>query len=211
MFLNLYLQFNSMAKILILFAHPRYENSLVQQRLSKAAQEVRGVTFHDLYEHYPDFDVEIDHEQELLISHDMIILQHPFYWYSCPPLLKQWIDLVLEHGWAYGKEGNSLKGKIMFNAISTGGRKDAYVAGGFNRFTIAQFLVPFEQTARLCNIEYYPPFVIHGTHKATKDDIERAGASYKKLLEGLVSDQIKDSTIRKLTYLNELTDLKNGS
>ena len=66
---------------------------------------LRGVTFHDLYELYPDFDVQVEQEQELLISHDMIILQHPFYWYSCPPLLKQWIDLVLEHGWAYGKEG----------------------------------------------------------------------------------------------------------
>ena len=97
-----------------------------RQRLSKVAQEVRGVTFHDLYELYPDFDVQIDQEQELLISHDMIILQHPFYWYSCPPLLKQWIDLVLEHGWAYGKEGNTLKGKKMFNAISTGGSPDAY-------------------------------------------------------------------------------------
>ena len=200
-----------MAKILILFAHPRYESSLVQQRLSMAAQGVRGVTFRDLYELYPDFDVEKEQEQELLISHDMIILQHPFYWYSCPPLLKQWIDLVLEHGWAYGKEGNSLKGKKMFNAISTGGNPDAYKAGGFNRFTIAQFLAPFDQTARLCNIEYYPPFVIHGTHMATRSDIEKAGISYKRLLEGLVADQYPDSSIKKLTYLNELTDLKNGS
>ena len=200
-----------MAKILILFAHPRYENSLVQQRLSRTARGVRGVTFHDLYELYPDFDVEIDQEQELLISHDMIILQHPFYWYSCPPLLKQWIDLVLEHGWAYGREGNSLKGKKMFNAISTGGRQTAYEAGGFNRFTIAQFLAPFDQTARLCNMEYYPPFVIHGTHLATNSDIEKAGESYRKLLEGLVADQYPDFAIRKLAYLNELTDFKNGS
>ena len=195
-----------MTKILILFAHPRYENSLVQKQLSKAAQEVRGVTFRDLYELYPDFDVQIEQEQELLISHDMIVLQHPFYWYSCPPLLKQWIDLVLEHGWAYGKEGNSLKGKKMFNAISTGGKTDAYKAGGFNRFTIAQFLAPFDQTARLCNIEYYPPFVIHGTHLATGSDIDKAGKSYKKLLEGLVADQYPDSSIKNLTYLNELID-----
>lgn len=200
-----------MAKILILFAHPRYENSLVHQRLSKAAREVRGVTFHDLYELYPDFDVQIDQEQELLINHDLIILQHPFYWYSCPPLLKQWIDLVLEHGWAYGREGTSLKGKKMFNALSTGGRQNAYETGGFNRFTIAQFLAPFEQTARLCNIEYYPPFVIHGTHMATRPDIENAAANYKKLLEVLVSDQIQDSEIKKMTYLNELILLKNGS
>jgi glutathione-regulated potassium-efflux system ancillary protein KefG len=200
-----------MAKILILFAHPRYEYSLVQQRLSAVAQTVRGVTFHDLYELYPDFDVQVEQEQELLINHDMIIMQHPFYWYSCPPLLKQWIDLVLEHGWAYGKEGNSLRGKKMFNAISTGGKQGAYEPGGFNRYTITQFLVPFDQTARLCNIEYFPPFVIHGTHLATNSDIGRAGESYEKLLKGLVADQFPDSAIRKLTYLNELTDFKNGS
>jgi glutathione-regulated potassium-efflux system ancillary protein KefG len=200
-----------MAKILILFAHPRYEYSWVQQHLAAAAHAVRGVTFHDLYELYPDFDVQIEQEQELLISHDMIILQHPFYWYSCPPLLKQWIDLVLEHGWAYGREGNSLKGKKMFNVISTGGNQDAYEAGGFNRFTISQFLAPFDQTARLCNIEYYPPFVIHGTHVATNSDIERAGESYRQLLEGFVADQFQDSAIRKLTYINELIEFKNGS
>jgi glutathione-regulated potassium-efflux system ancillary protein KefG len=200
-----------MTKILILFAHPRYENSMVHQRLSHAARGVRGVTFHDLYELYPDFDVQIDHEQELLISHDLIIFQHPFYWYSCPPLLKQWIDLVLEHGWAYGREGESLRGKKMFNAISTGGRQEAYATGGFNRFTIAQFLAPFEQTARLCNIDYYPPFVIHGTHMATRSEIENAAANYKMLLEGLVSDQFPYADIKKMTYLNELILLKNGS
>lgn len=200
-----------MAKILILFAHPRYEHSMVQQRLAMTAQGVRGVTFHDLYELYPDFDVQVDHEQELLTSHDMIIFQYPLYWYSCPPLLKQWIDLVLEHGWAYGREGNSLKGKRMFHAISTGGRQQAYEPQGFNRFTVSQFLVPFEQTARLCNMDYYPPFVIHGTHMATRSDVDRAGESYKKLLTGLVADQFPDSAVRKIGYLNELIDLKNGS
>jgi len=198
-----------MAKILILFAHPRYENSLVHQGLSGAARQVRGITFHDLYELYPDFDVQVSLEQELLTGHDMIIMQHPFYWYSCPPLLKQWIDLVLEHGWAYGRNGNSLKGKKMFNAITTGGRQDAYEAGGFNRYTIAQFLAPFHQTANLCNIEYYPPFVIHGTHRATGSDIEKAAESYKQLLEGLVAEQFPDADIKKLEYMNELNFLKN--
>jgi glutathione-regulated potassium-efflux system ancillary protein KefG len=200
-----------MAKILILFAHPRYENSMVHQRLSRAARQVRGVTFHDLYELYPDFDVQIDQEQEMLLSHDLIVLQHPFYWYSSPPLLKQWMDLVLEHGWAYGKKGDSLRGKKMFNAVSTGGRQEAYKMGGFNRFTITQFLAPFEQTARLCNMEYYPPFVIHGTHMATLSEVENAAASYKKLLEVLVSGQFQDSEIKNMTYLNELILLKNGS
>lgn len=200
-----------MSRILILFAHPRYENSLVQQQLAHAARKVTGVTFHDLYERYPDFDIDIRHEQTLLLDHDIIVLQHPFYWYSCPPLLKQWLDLVLEHGWAYGREGKSLAGKKMFNAISTGGSREAYQPGGFNRFTIGQFLAPFDQTTRLCNMVYYPPFVMHATHRATTRDIENAGENYRTLLEGLVAGKFSEEEISHATYLNELTNIYHGS
>jgi glutathione-regulated potassium-efflux system ancillary protein KefG len=193
-----------MSRILILFAHPRYENSIVQQQLALAAQRVRGVTFHDLYELYPDFDIQVKLEQELLMEHEIVVLQHPFYWYSCPPLMKQWIDLVLEHGWAYGKEGRSLEGKKLFNVISTGGRQEAYHPGGFNRFTIPQFLAPFEQTARICNMMYYPPLVVHGTHRGTLTEMENAGEGYRNLLEGLVNDKFPVEDIVSLNYMNEL-------
>lgn len=193
-----------MSKILILFAHPRYENSTVQQRLVHAAQNTQGVTFRDLYEIYPDFDIDIKQEQQLLAAHDMLVLQHPFYWYSSPPMIKQWIDLVLEHGWAYGKNGKALTGKKMFNAVSTGGTREAYQPGGFNRFTVSQFLTPFEQTARLCNMDYLPPFVVHGTHRATHEDIETAGRLYRNLLEGLVADRFAGQVFEEISYLNEI-------
>ena len=192
-----------MSNILVLFAHPRYENSNVQQRLVRAAQLTPGVTFRDLYELYPDFDIDIRQEQQLLLAHDVLVLQHPFYWYSSPPLLKQWIDLVLEHGWAYGRTGKALAGKKMFNAVSTGGTREAYQPGGFNRFTVSQFLTPFEQTARLCNMEYLPPFVVHGTHRATPEDIEMAGRHYGNLLEGLVAGRFT-GPFEEVSYLNEI-------
>ena len=44
--------------------------------------------------------------QVALVAADTIVFQFPFYWYSVPPLLKEWIDLVLEHGFAYGLEGD---------------------------------------------------------------------------------------------------------
>ncbi|HEY0271818.1 MAG TPA: NAD(P)H-dependent oxidoreductase, partial [Chitinophaga sp.] len=81
-----------MKKILILFAHPVYERSRAQKVLAAAAQQVQGVTFRDLYERYPDFDVDVQKEQQLLLVHDVVILQHPLYWYSMPALLKQWMD-----------------------------------------------------------------------------------------------------------------------
>ena len=85
-----------MTKILILFAHPLYEKSRIHKALKKAIPETSDITFRDLYELYPDFNINIKQEQQLLIDHDIIIWQHPVYWYSVPPLLKQWIDMVLE-------------------------------------------------------------------------------------------------------------------
>ena len=97
-----------MAKVLILFAHPALEKSRVNKRLIRAVENIDNITLHDLYEEYPDFDVDIKREQKLLTEHEVIILHHPFYWYSTPALLKQWEDLVLEHGWAYGSKGKRL-------------------------------------------------------------------------------------------------------
>ncbi|MCC6412044.1 MAG: NAD(P)H-dependent oxidoreductase, partial [Saprospiraceae bacterium] len=139
-----------MLRILLLFAHPRYEDSIVNQRLVEAVSDLPFVTFNDLYENYPDFDIDINCEQQLLLEHDIVVWHHPMYWYSCPPLMKQWIDLVLEHGWAYGRTGDKLAGKRVFNAITVGGSKEVYQQDGRNRFTVNEFLRPFDQTATLC-------------------------------------------------------------
>ena len=193
-----------MANILVLFAHPALEKSRVHTSLLRHVRHLEGITIHDLYEHYPDFDIDVKEEQRLLLRHDIIILQHPFYWYSTPAIIKQWEDLVLEHSWAYGSKGKMLAGKKLFNAISSGGRQQAYGPEGLNRYTIRQLLSPIEQTARLCNMIYMPPFVIHGTHKLSDGDIELYAVQYEQLLIALQHDRIKDEEWQNKAYLNEL-------
>ena len=174
-----------MQSVLVVFAHPALEKSRVNRRLAAAVQALDGVTFHDLYEAYPDFDVDIRHEQALLEAHDVVVLQHPFFWYSVPPLLKQWIDLVLEHGWAYGSEGTALVGKCVLSAISTGGREEAYRHGGHNRFTIRELLAPIEQTFVLCGMRYLEPLVVHGAHGMARAQIEAQAERYRRAIEDL--------------------------
>ncbi len=84
-------------------------------------------------------------------------LQHPFYWYSAPAIIKEWLDIVLESGWAYGDGGTKLHGKYLANALSTGGRENFYHPNGRNRFTIEELLAPFNQTAHLCGMAYLRP------------------------------------------------------
>jgi glutathione-regulated potassium-efflux system ancillary protein KefG len=179
-----------MARVLILFAHPALEKSRVHRRLLRELDDLPGVTLHDLYEEYPAFDIDVPREQALLLAHDLIVLQHPFFWYSAPPLVKQWEDLVLEHGWAYGSAGNALRGKRLLSVITSGGGASAYQHQGYNRFTIRELLAPIEQTAVLCKMEYLPPYVIHGTHRMAEPEIAREAARYRQLLAARRDDRI---------------------
>lgn len=179
-----------MARVLILFCHPALELSRVHRALRDHAAAVPDVTFHDLYEAYPDFDVDVRREQELLAAHDVVVVQFPLYWYSTPALLKQWEDLVLEHGWAYGREGRALRGKRWLSVVSAGGGEAAYQPDGLNRRTLRDFLAPLEQTARLCGMTYLPPLVVPGTHRMEAAGIAAAAEAYGRLLAALRDDRV---------------------
>ena len=68
-----------MKKILILFAHPAFQKSRANKQLVAGIDKIEGVTFHDLYQHYPEFDIDVAREQELLMQHDIIVFHHPFF------------------------------------------------------------------------------------------------------------------------------------
>ncbi len=190
-----------MKKILILFVHPSLQKSRINKELINSVQNLDNITFHNLYEEYPDFHIDVPREQNLLLEHDVIIWHHPFYWYSAPSILKEWIDLVLEHNFAYGRQGKALSGKAVMTVITTGGRREIYQDG---RYTIRQLLSPFEQTARLCNMKYLPPFVVHGTHLINEGDIKTFAEEYKKILISLRDEIFSSEEIIRYEYMNDL-------
>jgi glutathione-regulated potassium-efflux system ancillary protein KefG len=193
---------SSPQRVLVLFAHPALHRSRVHRRLSRAARGVEGVTFHDLYDAYPDFDVDVEREQALLVAHDCVVLQHPLYWYSSPALVKQWLDLVLVHGWAYGPGGAALRGKRLLSAISTGGDEGSYCVEGRNECSMRDLLLPLERTMRLCGVEFLPPWLVHGTHALSDAAIERAAEEYARLLAGLRDGRVDLAAARALPRLN---------
>lgn len=190
-------------RVLVLLAHPVLERSRVNRRLAEVARSVEGVTLHDLYEAYPSLRIDVKREQRLLDEHDVIVFQHPFYWYSVPAILKEWQDLVLEHGWAYGSKGHHLDGKITLNAVSTAGPEQAYAAEGANRFTIRQLLAPWDQSAFRCRMRWLAPFVVHGALKLEEEaHYQPAMRDYRTLLEALRDERIELEVAQKVEKLN---------
>lgn len=198
---------NARRRILLLLAHPSLDRSEVNQPMAEAVTAIDGVTMVDLYAEYPGFQIDIDREQQRLVEHDVIIFQHPLYWYSTPAILKEWQDLVLEHGFAYGTQGTALHGKIFLNAISAGGIEDAYQTDGYNHFSIRELLRPMEQTSLLCGMTYLPPFTLYGARTAVEED--RTGEHIQdwiRVLEALRDDRLDIATAQDRDMLNSDLD-----
>jgi len=192
-----------MNNVLILFAHPRFEKSKTNRALLQGIDHIEGVTLDDLYEQYPDFNIDVDREKELLLRHEVVIWHYPLYMYSAPAMLKHWIDLVLEYGWAHGSQGSALKDKIVFSALTAGGARESYAVHQHNRFTLREFLVPFEQTAALCKMIYLPPFAVHGTHLLNHQQLTAHVALYHQLIRRMVTGEFSIESLRRYDYLND--------
>ena len=191
-------------KIAILVFHPLLHKSRVNKTLLKAVEGIEGVSIRYMYELYPDYQIDIKKEQEVLLENEIIIWQHPLYWYSSPSLLKEWLDLVLEHGFAYGKTGRALEEKSVMSAISSGGRRENYGSEDGVRFSIRQLLAPFEQTVNLCRMSYLPPFLSHGTHLLNMQEIGKAAEDYTRVITGLRDGSFSGKDLNNAEYINDL-------
>ena len=190
--------------ILILFAHPSQHRSEVNLPLIEASRTIEGVTVVDLYAEYPDYCIDIEREQQRLREHDIIIFMHPLYWYSTPAILKEWQDLVLEYGFAYGHDGTELHGKKLLCAITAGGSEDAYQTYGYNHYSIRELLRPIEQTATLCGMLYLPPYALFGSRTALEDGrVPDHVENWKKILRCLRDNQVDLDQASQAEKLNE--------
>ena len=179
-----------MAKLIVYYAHPGHKYSHVNRYMARAAARVDGITYVDLYRDYPRFDIDVNIEQGRLLEHDVILFQFPMFWYSTPSIVKEWQDLVLEHGVAYGSGGDRLEGKTMMLAVTGAGPEDAYTDQGYQHYPIRTFLTPLEQTARLCGMRFPAPYVLYAALRAPQaGQVEPHVDGYRRLLEAIRDDR----------------------
>jgi len=152
-----------MKKTLVIVAHPGLESgSLANRIIIDTVETLPGVAVRRLYQIYPDFAIDVEAEQRALLEADRIVFQFPFYWYSVPGLFKEWMDRVLTYGFAYGSDGDKLKGKELLVSTTVGGPEASYGPDGYNHFTVDALLAPLEQTANLTGMLWQPPLRTHG-------------------------------------------------
>ncbi len=170
-------------QVLVITAHPDLTNSRANRAMMHAARAVAPhVQVRDLYALYPDYVIDVALEQSLLVSASLVVWQHPIHWYHMPPLMKLWLDEVLDFGWAYGAGGTALQGKDLWLAASTGGPESSYRPDSYNRYFFDAFLPPYEQTAALCGMRFLAPLILHGAQRASDAEVQAHTAIYAERL-----------------------------
>jgi len=94
--------------------------------------------------------------------------------------------------------------------LTAGGTRQVYAHGALHRFTIREFLVPFEQSADLCKMSYLPPFVVHGTHLLAAPELAAQASLYHDLLRRLVRGQCNPELLRPYDYINDWLSTNKG-
>jgi len=177
---------------LVILAHPNLEESLANKTIVEELKNSGiAIEIRDIHQLYPDYNIDAGAEQEALLRHRTIVFQYPFYWYSMPAILKHWFDVVFEHQFAYGSEGDKLKGKNFVPSFTVGSSESSYTALGFQHFRIYEFCKHLEQTAYHTQMNYTEPLYFHGTSLAAgygEQEIKiNAKHHAKKLIERLAA------------------------
>lgn len=175
-------------KTLIIVTHPNIQDSKINKRWIEELQKYPETFYvHQLHEVYPNEEIDVPAEQELIEKYDKIVFQFPFYWFNCPPFLKKWIDEVLTYGWAYGsKSGYKVGGKKIALAVSAGIDQHEFGPTEKYKYTLGELLRPFELTFEYIKADYRPFFAYYGIELNTsKEWIEKSVPKYLDFLNTL--------------------------
>jgi glutathione-regulated potassium-efflux system ancillary protein KefG len=164
-------------KAVILLAHPNYAQSVANKALVEAVKGLPGVTVIDIYA--APFTVET--YKQPVSEASTLVFQFPFHWLSAPSLLKKWCDEL------FGGVMDTIKGKKLLVATTTGSEYEAYRSGGRNLFTLDEYLRPYQGLANHSGMVWQTPFVVYGASLPTAPaSIEAGAGSYKKLIQSFL-------------------------
>ncbi len=153
---------------LVIVTHPNISQSVINSAwVKELSNHQEKLTVHSICEKYPDLKFDVAAEQELLSKHDEIVFQFPLHWFNVPYALKQYMDQVLTYGWAFGPEGDKMKGKKISFAVSTGGDKNTYESG----VTLDELLKSVYLSFQFCGCEIASTHVFYGANSAPAEDV----------------------------------------
>ncbi len=181
--------------IVVIHAHPYPGHSRVCGALLDAIRPLPDLEIRSLYQRYPDFDIDVEAEQQALARADCVVWLHPCYWYSAPALLKHYFDKVLERGLVHDADPCKLHGKGCLWVTTVGDDESSFASDGANRVPFARFGEPIEQTARFGGMVWEPPFVVFGAQTIPAEALADRAQALRARLEQLTAEHARRAPV----------------
>lgn len=178
-----------MKRILVILAHSDISTSIVNKRFAQEFELYESVTVKDIKSLYPNYEIDVEKEQDDLRAADKIVFQFPLYWFNSPAILKEYIDKVFDFGFAFDMDENGyvskeLRGKEFMLAVSAGGEEKLYSAD--DATSIQKCLTPFYETAKFTGMSVQEPFFVYDAMPELITE-ERLNDEAKKFKEAVLS------------------------
>lgn len=173
-------------KTIVIVDHPSFDRSNANRRFVEEMRKYpEDIMIHNLQSAYPTGTIDVAKEHCLIDNNGSLVFQFPFYWFSCPPKTKEWLDKVLTSDWAF-KQGNHLEGKKIAIAVTCGSEEAAYTSEGRHHRGVEDFLCPMLRAFEMCNAEFVGFYILYGINDketVTPDVIGQKAREYIEFLK----------------------------
>lgn len=131
-------------KTTLWFSHPDQDKSIVNKMILEKINSLDLLLdVRNLDQLYPDFNINVAIEQDILRKTDRIILLFPVYWVGMPSLLTHWREKVFLKDFAYTEpnfdKNSELKNKELIVIMTLGAPESAYSKDGFIQEEFSQY------------------------------------------------------------------------
>lgn len=171
-------------KTLVVVSHPGLDRSIVTRTLQQAAQQFPGATVRHLealYGNDPD-RIDVAAEQQAHDGVERVVYLFPIRWFNVPPMLKAYLDRVWTYGWAFGPQGDALRGKAMQVVVSAGASEHTYSHAGLIRSTMDEVLTPMKASALYVGMRYLEPLAFFDNMNPSAEKLSAMRSAFAERL-----------------------------
>jgi len=171
------------------FSHPNQDKSIVNKMILEKIKELKtDLEIRNLDQLYPDFNIDVPIEQNILRQTDKIILLFPVYWVGMPSLLTHWREKVFLKEFAYtdpySNKVSELKDKDLIVIMTLGAPESAYSKDGFIQENFSQYTKWIEAMALFTEMKLQKIYPFFRSNITDKQDIS--------ILDKRVNDFVKE-------------------
>lgn len=160
-----------MKNTLVLFAHPYLEFASNNKELTNFYERHQHFTFRDLYEEYPEFHIAAFKERKRIFEYDRFIFHFPIIWFGMPPLLRLWMDEVVDSRWMNEDQANPFEGKDVYFLITTRNKESTFGRESKTYYTIEELISSLIATMKLFGATIHEPYVVYESENLNKKEI----------------------------------------